>query len=322
MSETRVFRTTDVDHAIEIGSRAFYDHRLSPKRSRTPFAYSLIASPLGALTFGELHYGCEVSLTVGGQDQFYSVSAPDVGNLDLTTGRRTFTATPFAAAVSGPVDGVEITGWALGSERLTMVRFDRRTMEAQLARLLGAEATSEIRFLRLLDLRTVRGRQWWSLVTMMREAMKSPSGLVSNPYFVTQISDTLMTGLLLAAEHQYREALDSPPRRSSPAVVRRAQAFIEENVRQAITVPDIAAAVGASVRTLHRGFTEHLSVSPGAYLTRMRLEGAHHDLVRGTPETISVSDIATEWGFYNHGRFASSYRTRYGQLPSRTLRGR
>ena len=33
----------------------------------------------------------------------------------------------------------------------------------------------------------------------------------------------------------------------------------------------------------------------------------------------NVSAIASRWGFFHLGRFAQSYRARYGELPSQTL---
>jgi len=35
---------------------------------------------------------------------------------------------------------------------------------------------------------------------------------------------------------------------------------------------------------------------------------------------VTVTEIATRWGFASPGRFAASYNAAYGVLPSRTLR--
>ena len=37
---------------------------------------------------------------------------------------------------------------------------------------------------------------------------------------------------------------------------------------------------------------------------------------------LSVSEVATRWGFTHLGRFAGAYRLRYGVPPSQTLRDR
>lgn len=103
-------------------------------------------------------------------------------------------------------------------------------------------------------------------------------------------------------------------------MIRRAMEFIDENAGMPITVSDVAAAVGASARTLQRGFREHAGSGTLEYLARVRLENAHQELRRSSPETATVAAIASRWGFSNLGRFAARYRVAYGVLPGEALR--
>ena len=60
---------------------------------------------------------------------------------------------------------------------------------------------------------------------------------------------------------------------------------------------------------------------PPDRLRRVRLEGAHRDLVTGDPTTgDTVAAIAARWGFAKAGRFSTVYAAAYGQPPSQTLR--
>ncbi|OBK76741.1 hypothetical protein A5651_05805 [Mycobacterium sp. 1274761.0] len=58
------------------------------------------------------------------------------------------------------------------------------------------------------------------------------------------------------------------------------------------------------------------------YLHRVRLEGAHRDLLTRTPgggDTVaSVAAIAYRWGFANPRLFAAFYRAIYGRAPGVT----
>ena len=56
------------------------------------------------------------------------------------------------------------------------------------------------------------------------------------------------------------------------------------------------------------------------YLRQVRLGRAHLDLRIADPARGSVADIAGRWGFTHLGRFAATYRERYGCPPSQTLR--
>jgi AraC-like DNA-binding protein len=56
-----------------------------------------------------------------------------------------------------------------------------------------------------------------------------------------------------------------------------------------------------------------------AYLRRVRLEQAHRDLRDATAADVTVTAVASRWGF-TASRFTEHYRAAYGQLPSQTLR--
>lgn len=56
-----------------------------------------------------------------------------------------------------------------------------------------------------------------------------------------------------------------------------------------------------------------------AFLRTRRLDALHALLLDADPETTSVTDEAFRLGFAHLGRFAGSYRRRFGALPSETL---
>jgi transcriptional regulator GlxA family with amidase domain len=55
-----------------------------------------------------------------------------------------------------------------------------------------------------------------------------------------------------------------------------------------------------------------------AYLRGVRLDRVHLELVSDPRR--SVTEVATDWGFFHPGRFAHQYRERFGALPSETAR--
>ena len=203
-----------------------------------------------------------------------------------------------------------------------MLKFDRPALEFELSRLLGRDVEGPIRFPLLLDLRTAAGAQWAHLARYVATSLETSEGLVWNPLFGAQLSSTLMVGLLLAAEHDQRERLDQQTNAPPPAVIRRAVEIIESRAAEPLTVPQIAAEVHVSVRSLQRGFLHYFGASPTAYLTRVRMQRVHSELVAKSPGSASVSEIALRWGFHHMSRFAADYRSRFGQAPSATLRGR
>ncbi|WP_083230302.1 AraC family transcriptional regulator [Curtobacterium sp. UCD-KPL2560] len=104
--------------------------------------------------------------------------------------------------------------------------------------------------------------------------------------------------------------------------LRRALDYVHAHARDPIGTPEIAAAAGLSPRGLQQSLRRHLDQTPGDLLRGVRLDGARGDLLRGDRDGTSVADVARAWGFGHLGRFSATYRARFGELPSESLRTR
>ena len=61
-------------------------------------------------------------------------------------------------------------------------------------------------------------------------------------------------------------------------------------------------------------------MGPKRYLLLRRMHFAKRALRHATPETATVTEIATRFGFWQLGRFAVEYQSLFGETPSATLR--
>ena len=86
-----------------------------------------------------------------------------------------------------------------------------------------------------------------------------------------------------------------------------------------LNMPALCAALGVPERTLRVCCTEFLGMSPTRYLLLRRLNMARSALRRADPTTASVAEIARTHQFLELGRFAVTYRTVFGEMPSTTL---
>lgn len=111
----------------------------------------------------------------------------------------------------------------------------------------------------------------------------------------------------------------SPARIQRRRGVENAIRLARRQARSITSVVQLSRLSGVSERTLRRGFHERFRTSPKAYLQAQRLIGVRRRL-RATRESISISDIANEWGFWHMGQFAADYRRHFGELPSETVR--
>ena len=107
--------------------------------------------------------------------------------------------------------------------------------------------------------------------------------------------------------------------RQHTLIMRRFRRAVEENPDQALYIPDLCKAIGVSDRTLRSCCQEQLGMSPKRYLLLRRMHLARRALRESAPTTTTVTEIATQYGFWQFGRFAGEYKSLFGELPSTTL---
>jgi AraC-like DNA-binding protein len=102
-------------------------------------------------------------------------------------------------------------------------------------------------------------------------------------------------------------------------VMRRFRRVVEENLDHPLYIPEICQAIGVSSRTLQACCHEHLGMGPKHYLLLRRMHLARRALRQEAADTVSVTEIATRYGFWQLGRFAVEYQSLFGEPPSATL---
>jgi AraC-like DNA-binding protein len=102
-------------------------------------------------------------------------------------------------------------------------------------------------------------------------------------------------------------------------VMRRFRRMVDENPEHPLYIPEICKSIGVSSRTLQACCHQHLGMGPKHYLLLRRMHLARRALRQEAPETTSVTEIATRYGFWQLGRFAVEYHSLFGESPSGTL---
>ena len=103
-------------------------------------------------------------------------------------------------------------------------------------------------------------------------------------------------------------------------IVARFEEFLEANPDRPLYLTEICAAIGVAERTLRASCEEHLGMGPIRYLTLRRMHLVRRALLRSDPSRATVTQIVTDQGFWELGRFSVAYRGLFGESPSRTLR--
>jgi AraC-like DNA-binding protein len=102
------------------------------------------------------------------------------------------------------------------------------------------------------------------------------------------------------------------------AIVARFEEFLEAIPDRPLYLTEICAAIGVAERTLRVACEEHLGMGPIRYLGLRRMHLVRRALLRAGPSK-TVTQVATDHGFWELGRFAVAYRALFGESPSATL---
>lgn len=136
--------------------------------------------------------------------------------------------------------------------------------------------------------------------------------------------DTLARKLNASAEVRASDAPDYAARRRARQCTKRARDFIDARLRTGSlpTIADICAHLGVSERNLQYAFRDQFQLTPVAYLRIRRLNRVRHALLRAESADITVTSVATHWGFFHLGKFGQDYRRLFGERPSDSLASR
>lgn len=136
---------------------------------------------------------------------------------------------------------------------------------------------------------------------------KAPTGLVSD----------VLGGLLAIIAHQLSgHSSRAPTQRATGDLRQRIKGLIQERCTEPLlTASDIAAALGISIRTLHRHLTSS-NETFGRFLLDARVDMARRLLESPIARRLSIAEIGRRAGFRDASHFAKVVRSRSGLLPS------
>lgn len=104
-------------------------------------------------------------------------------------------------------------------------------------------------------------------------------------------------------------------------VVRKTRDYILSCLDQhsSPSVVDICKGIGVSARVLQYSFNDFMQITPVAYLRILRLNKVRQQLLMPAHALVTVTEVATRYGFMHLSNFARDYASLFGERPSTTL---
>lgn len=100
---------------------------------------------------------------------------------------------------------------------------------------------------------------------------------------------------------------------SENRIIRRAQQYITDHVREKLSVPVVAKNIGVSASYLTALFQKHLQISPGEYLRRVKLQKSKQLIREGD---LNFTQIAQALQYSTVHHFSRQFKEKFGITPS------
>ena len=286
---------------------------------RDVFVASMHAVRFRDITMGYLDFVAATEISIQTLPDDYTVFMVMNGESQTTNLSRTVHANSVTAAVPAPGTDAEMQ-WSSHSPHL-VIRLDHEALHLHITRLIGRSLDRPLRFDLQLDMSPESANRWSSSIQLLHSELYHAKSLLHLGLGTGPLEEFVMSALLFSAPSNYSGWLARPQHNPGRRAIRHALDYIETHLSEPITIADIAAAGETGIRSLEQGFHEELNCTPTSYLRDRRLDRARLDLLDASPaDHLTVTAIAYRWGFTHLGRFSSTYRHRFGESPSQTLR--
>ncbi|WP_236192850.1 helix-turn-helix domain-containing protein [Pseudomonas glycinae] len=102
--------------------------------------------------------------------------------------------------------------------------------------------------------------------------------------------------------------------------LKRVGEWAADSPEETLNLLELSRVAGVSVRQLQQTFKAYTGMSPSHWLRLRRLNSARRELLKRSAADTTVAEVAMNWSFWHLGRFSSSYRALFKELPSETLK--
>ncbi|OBC10542.1 hypothetical protein A5784_36605 [Mycobacterium sp. 852013-50091_SCH5140682] len=303
--------TDDIGAAEATLSTVFSKIRILTPHRGAPAPMRIERSVIGSVGVDTADYGCAFGYEMDPPAQILVCHVVSGGVEQRSTYSGSTRCRPGEVTVFGPREAPPFEGRVLRGRYHVLV-----IDPSSLTRVTGVH--DAVHITGSAPVSAAANQQLANLIGYLRRCTANPQ-LHGNPLLAGMLEQHVAAVLLATLPNDSVVEPSAQDRRdSTPVLLRRAIAFIDDNAHTDISLSDIAAAVYVTPRALQYLFRRHRDCTPMEYLRRVRLYHAHLDLL-AADETTMVGEVARRWGFGHAGRFAAYHREHYGCSPQALL---
>jgi AraC-like DNA-binding protein len=306
--------TRSVDQAVTVLARSHDAVQIVAVNRRLAFEWMSNRFALGDLEISASRLSTTVSGRAGDTRMYSMKVALSGGGRYTQNGHSAVMVPGKIALITSPssASSLELAG---GYEAL-QVTFPPAMVRTAMCSLTGDPDPPLPQFDLEADVEGERNASVLRLFRYLFDEAEQPTSAFTVPRLAQQVGEAFVLALVAHLRHDLSKRLEHPVRAAEPAHLRKVEAYIDAHVGGALSLGDLAAVAGVSGRAIQAGFRNLRGCSPMELVRARRLEEARRRLLAQPWSTITT--VAYDCGFTNVGRFAASYRARFGENPRQT----
>jgi AraC-like DNA-binding protein len=313
--------TNNVDEAADEIGRIFCPHDLKPLRaSGHGFFARHNCAAFNGFSINYVAYGGSVSIEPGCLERFFLLQLPLRGSAQVSTSARDIATMPDeTASLLSPTLPTRMV-WENDCAQLILL-VERKLVEQRAAALAG-KGVQAIEFDPVVDLKTAAAQ---ALQAQLQGLVNLAEGLGSkrslSPVAAANWRESILDRLLTGQRHGLSQAIKTFAGEGEmlPQTLRRARDYLVAHAADPLDLAELAGAAGVGIRALQLGFQRHFGASISEMLLDLRLAHLNARL-QAAPADARIIDIAFDLGLTHVSRMAGTYRQKFGETPSATMR--
>ncbi|PHR61896.1 MAG: hypothetical protein COA43_01620 [Robiginitomaculum sp.] len=312
---SQLFRVNTLDEAHDLIAANVCPHKISILDNLDQLDVDFRGMRHRDLSILNINYGAHVHVAPTENNEFYFAQTILSGSSCLYHNDEMVPSQAGQTIVVSPQNCYKMDIPA-GSKRL-VIGIQHEVMKQYLESIIQENISDKLVF--DMKISEQKNQQIWvnHVLNLSRMLASQESIFVNSRMFESQFEATMCLMLSLF-HHNYSDILRSSKDTATPRRIARAKDYIIENIKQAITVNDVANAACISPRALQYSFREHVGMSPSKYMRKIKLEAVRQALQKADSRS-NVTNILSDFGITSYGHFSKFYRETFGCTPKVTL---
>jgi len=313
LEQHRLFRSRDIDEAHQKIAKNVSPHRVNVLSNKELLDVNFKGIRLDQMMLVQVYYGAPVEVQPE-QNNYYFTQTTVTGSGQVTLGKEQCGTAIGETVVVSP--SVPYKMRLQEHCKRIAVAIDPVELNNHLSKLIN----SEIRHQPVFDLKPKNAQFWLNTINYVITQISNEPAILKSKNIQRAYTNIIISNLLELHNHNYKEQMSAKEDYMLCPQIKSAVDYIQDNIKNIISITDLAGFSNVSVRTLQRNFTRHMGITPAIYIRNTKLDAIHQELESLIQlENGTIKRILLDYGISDFGRFAQYYRERFGCTPNETL---